>query len=79
MASFSTAIDARPPIPRYQKASARAPFSATCHSPKRPLQNPFHLNNMPQSPQGGGGPTETLVPHNLAELRNPPFRSSTCA
>ena len=59
MASFcarSTPCDTPcPPHPGSQNASARAPFSATCHSPKRPLQNPCHRNNMPQSPLGGEG------------------------
>jgi hypothetical protein len=43
-----------PPAGGCQKAPARAPVSATCHSPKQPSRKPRRCNNMPQSPRGEG-------------------------
>ena len=46
-----------PPTPRgtpRQKAPARIPFSATCHSPKQPSQNSLQIRDLPQSHGGRG-------------------------
>jgi hypothetical protein len=50
----------RPALPTphrgYQNAPATAPFSATCHSQKRPSRKPRRCKNMPHpTPRGEGG------------------------
>jgi hypothetical protein len=80
MESYCTALDAPPSPPPGAKRPLQWPhFQPLATVQNDPSRTPFTSTTCHSPPRGEGGPPKRWVPHNLAELRNPPFRSSTCA